>query len=66
MNSITIDIKRSLSARKFSEEERVHHDAFERACGLIDGQLVEILREDTSSYDETDGELEGFGILACC
>lgn len=37
----------------------MHHDAFERACSLIDDQLVEILREDTSSYDETDGELEG-------
>ena len=59
MNSITIDIKRSLSARKFSKEERVHHDAFERACGLIDGQLKEILDGDISSYDETDGELDG-------
>ena len=59
MNSITIDIKRSLSARKFSKEERVHYDAFERACGLIDGQLKEILDGDTSSYDETDGELDG-------
>lgn len=62
MNSITIDIKRSLSARKFSEEERVHHDAFNRACGLIDAQLNEIRLGDTTSYDETDGELEGTAI----
>ena len=37
----------------------MHYDAFERACGLIDGQLKEILDGDTSSYDETDGELDG-------
>lgn len=59
MDTIIIDIKRSLSARRFSEEERVHHDAFNRACRIIDDQLKELLSGDTSSYDEIDYLYEG-------
>lgn len=59
MNTITIDIKRSLSARKFKEEERIHQAAFNRACKLIDGQLKEIMEDDALSNDETDCVVEG-------
>lgn len=58
MNTITIDIIRSLSARKFQEDERIHYDAFNRACILINSQLKEIVDGDFSTNDETDRSLE--------